>query len=126
MRWIVRPSDPECRQEAIAGGKGSSLARLCELGAAVPPFLVVPTAAHREMAGSGLTKELIDELQSLAPRPDQIMSADEQHALDKLRMRQDATRERNRSSSRQRGRTVTERSRKNRRPDSCSSSSRAA
>jgi uncharacterized protein YukE len=33
-------------------------------------------------------KELIDELQSLAPRPDQIMSADDQRALERLRRRQ--------------------------------------
>jgi hypothetical protein len=33
-------------------------------------------------------KELIDELQSLSPRPDQIMSADDQRALERLRRRQ--------------------------------------
>jgi hypothetical protein len=41
-----------------------------------------------------VAKELIDELQALAPRPDQIMSADDQRALDRLRRRQDANRER--------------------------------
>jgi hypothetical protein len=35
-----------------------------------------------------IAKELIDELQQLAPRPDQIMSADDQHAIDRLRRRQ--------------------------------------
>jgi rifampicin phosphotransferase len=64
MRWIVRPSDPECREEATAGGKGSSLARLRVLGAAVPPFLVVSTAAHRTMTGSGPSDELIGELRT--------------------------------------------------------------
>ncbi|HET9991035.1 MAG TPA: hypothetical protein VFQ65_21030 [Kofleriaceae bacterium] len=33
-------------------------------------------------------KELIDELQALSPRPDQIMSGDDQKALDRLRRRQ--------------------------------------
>lgn len=33
-------------------------------------------------------RELIDELQALAPRPDQIMSADDQRALERLRRRQ--------------------------------------
>jgi len=35
-----------------------------------------------------IAKELIDLLQSLAPRPDQIMSADDQRALERLRRRQ--------------------------------------
>ncbi|HEY1550539.1 MAG TPA: hypothetical protein VGG28_22075 [Kofleriaceae bacterium] len=35
-----------------------------------------------------MAKELIDELQQLAPRPDQIMSADDQRAIDRLRRRQ--------------------------------------
>ncbi len=41
-----------------------------------------------------VAKELIDELQNLAPRPDQIMSADDQHAMDRLRRREDGNRER--------------------------------
>ncbi len=35
-----------------------------------------------------VAKELIDELSSLSPRPDQIMSADDQRALERLRRRQ--------------------------------------
>ena len=35
-----------------------------------------------------VAKDLIDELQALSPRPDQIMSADDQRALDRLRRRQ--------------------------------------
>ncbi len=35
-----------------------------------------------------LAKELIDELQALAPRPDQIMSGDDQRSIDRLRRRQ--------------------------------------
>ncbi|MFT3693054.1 MAG: hypothetical protein QM831_07925 [Kofleriaceae bacterium] len=35
-----------------------------------------------------VAKELIDELQALSPRPDQIMSADDQRALERLRRRQ--------------------------------------
>jgi phosphohistidine swiveling domain-containing protein len=64
MGWIVRPSDPECLDEGIAGGKGASLARLCRLGANVPPFLVVSTAAHRQMASTGPTDELVRELRA--------------------------------------------------------------
>ena len=41
-----------------------------------------------------VAKELIDELQALAPRPDQIMSADDQRVIDRLRRRQDGNRER--------------------------------
>jgi len=35
-----------------------------------------------------VAKDLIDELQALSPRPDQIMSADDQRALERLRRRQ--------------------------------------
>jgi hypothetical protein len=35
-----------------------------------------------------VARELIDELQALSPRPDQIMSGDDQRALDRLRRRQ--------------------------------------
>ena len=41
-----------------------------------------------------VAKELIAELQSLAPRPDQIMSADDLRALDKLRRREAVNRQR--------------------------------
>ena len=39
-------------------------------------------------------KDLIDELQSLSPRPDQIMSGDDQKALDRLRRRQQMNQQR--------------------------------
>ncbi len=41
-------------------------------------------------------KELIDELSALSPKPDQIMSGDDQRALDRLRRRQDMNRDRTR------------------------------
>jgi hypothetical protein len=41
-----------------------------------------------------VASELIDELQSLAPRPDQIMSADDQRALDRLRKREQMNKDR--------------------------------
>ena len=41
-----------------------------------------------------IAKDLIDLLQSLSPRPDQIMSADDQRALDRLRRRQAMNKER--------------------------------
>jgi hypothetical protein len=41
-----------------------------------------------------VAKELIDELAALSPRPDQIMSADDHRALDRLRRREAMTRER--------------------------------
>lgn len=44
-------------------------------------------------------KELIDELQALSPRPDQIMSADDHRALDRLRRREAVTRDRARRLS---------------------------
>jgi hypothetical protein len=41
-----------------------------------------------------VANELIDELQALSPRPDQIMSPDDQHALDRLRRRQQMNQQR--------------------------------
>ncbi|HEX8115081.1 MAG TPA: hypothetical protein VF516_45445, partial [Kofleriaceae bacterium] len=41
-----------------------------------------------------VAKELIDELAALSPRPDQIMSADDHRALDRLRRREAQTRDR--------------------------------
>jgi hypothetical protein len=41
-----------------------------------------------------VAKELIDELAALSPRPDQIMSADDHRALDRLRRREAGTRDR--------------------------------
>jgi hypothetical protein len=41
-----------------------------------------------------VAKELIDELQSLSPKPDQIMSGDDQRALERLRRRESMNRDR--------------------------------
>jgi predicted transcriptional regulator len=41
-----------------------------------------------------VAKELIDELQSLSPKPDQIMSADDHRALDRLRRREAVNKDR--------------------------------
>jgi hypothetical protein len=41
-----------------------------------------------------VAKELIDELQALSPKPEQIMSSDDHRALDRLRRRQAGTKER--------------------------------
>jgi hypothetical protein len=41
-----------------------------------------------------IAKELIDELQSLSPKPDQIMSGDDQRALERLRRRESMNRDR--------------------------------
>src|SRR5204863_151731 len=41
-----------------------------------------------------IAKELIDELQALLPRPEQIMSAEDLRALDRLRRRQGTNRDR--------------------------------
>ena len=41
-----------------------------------------------------VAKELIDELQALSPRPDQIMSGDDQRALERLRRREAMNRDR--------------------------------
>jgi rifampicin phosphotransferase len=71
MRWTVGPDDPRCMEEAVAGGKGSSLARLRSMGAAVPPFRVVSTAAFRSMARTGLDDELAAELRDALADLDQ-------------------------------------------------------
>ena len=65
MRWIVRPSDPECDLESVTGGKASSLVRLQRLGARVPPFLVISAQAYREMGEGAPTGELRDELSAM-------------------------------------------------------------
>lgn len=46
-----------------------------------------------------IAKDLIDELQALLPRPDQIMSADDLRALERLRRRQAVNRDRTRRLS---------------------------
>jgi pyruvate,water dikinase len=52
---VLRFADPACREVAVAGGKGASLARMAELGLPVPPGFVVPaeglTAALGERLG---------------------------------------------------------------------------
>jgi pyruvate,water dikinase len=62
MRWLLDPSDPDCEKENVAGGKGSSLARLCRLGAHVPAFRVIRAQAHREMGQRGMSDELLAQL----------------------------------------------------------------
>lgn len=64
MGWIVRQADPDCRVEAVAGGKGAALARLRALGAPVPPFLVISAAAHRDLGATGLNSLFIDEVRA--------------------------------------------------------------
>ena len=67
MRWIVSPSDADCAEERVAGGKGSSLARLRQLGANVPPFLVIAAHTYREMGEGEPTAEFLDELRAALP-----------------------------------------------------------
>lgn len=62
MHWIVHRSDPLCVQEQVSGGKGASLARLVNLGANVPPFVVVSAQAYRDMAAGEPTAAFLDEL----------------------------------------------------------------
>ena len=62
MSWIVHQSDPLGVREGVTGGKGSSLARLSQLGARVPRFFVVPADAHRAMRDGILTDEFITQL----------------------------------------------------------------
>jgi phosphohistidine swiveling domain-containing protein len=62
MRWIVTPSDPECADESVAGGKGASLARLRAMGARVPSLIVVRAQAHEAMARGGPDTEFLAEL----------------------------------------------------------------
>lgn len=62
MRWVVFGSDPLSIEEAVAGGKGSSLARLTRLGANVPPFFVIGAGAYREMGAGEPSEEFLAEL----------------------------------------------------------------
>jgi phosphoenolpyruvate synthase/pyruvate phosphate dikinase len=62
VRWILEPDDPRCREEAFAGGKGASLARLARLGVRVPRFCVVSAEAFRVFALSGPTDEFAAEI----------------------------------------------------------------
>ncbi len=62
MRWIVFGGDPLCNKEGVAGGKGSSLARLKKLGANVPAFFVISAEAYRAMGKGELTADFLGEL----------------------------------------------------------------
>jgi phosphohistidine swiveling domain-containing protein len=65
MRWLLDPSDPGCGKESVAGGKGSSLARLCRFGANVPAFRVIRVQAHREMGKRGMSDDFLAQLQEV-------------------------------------------------------------
>lgn len=65
MRWLLDPSDPDCEKEGVAGGKGSSLARLCRLGANVPAFRVIRVHAHREMGRRGMSDDFLVQLRDV-------------------------------------------------------------
>lgn len=64
MSWIIGMIDPACREEAVAGGKGASLARLQQLGVNIPSFFVIPIRAFREMTGVTFPAEFLDELRA--------------------------------------------------------------
>ena len=70
MRWILEPGDPRCHDEALAGGKGASLARLAALGVRVPRFVVISAEAFRALAQSGTTDEFEAEVASVVARLD--------------------------------------------------------
>src|SRR5436190_8303106 len=65
MRWIVQSTDPGCLEERIAGGKGSSLARLVKLGARVPGFAVVSAEAHRAFGDGEPSAEFLAEVRQV-------------------------------------------------------------
>ena len=54
---VLRLGDERCRQPALAGGKGASLARLVQAGFTVPAGTVVTTAAY-----AGFVADLADEI----------------------------------------------------------------
>lgn len=62
MAWIVNQSDPLSVEEHVSGGKGASLARLCKLGARVPPFVVVSAQAYRDMGNGEPNDAFLSEL----------------------------------------------------------------
>lgn len=62
MGWIIGMGDPACCDEAVAGGKGASLARLRRRGVNVPSFFVIPVRAFQEMIGGNFPTEFLDEL----------------------------------------------------------------
>jgi pyruvate,water dikinase len=62
MRWILDRTDSQCAEERVAGGKGASLARLHQLGANVPPFVVVSAEAYRDLADGLLSAAFLAEL----------------------------------------------------------------
>jgi pyruvate,water dikinase len=59
---MLRFDEPDCREVAMAGGKGASLARMSELGLPVPPGFVVPAGCLVETLG-----ERVDELRAALP-----------------------------------------------------------
>ncbi len=65
MGWIVLPSDPRCVEEEVAGGKGASLARLCNLGFKVPRFVVIAASAFRQMAHCEPSASFLEDLREV-------------------------------------------------------------
>lgn len=70
MSWILESDDLRCREESLAGGKGSSLARLAGLGAHVPRFCVVSADAFRAFARTDASPEFEAELAAAVARVD--------------------------------------------------------
>lgn len=62
MDRIVHQSNPLSVEERVSGGKGASLARLCRLGAKVPPFVVVTAQAYRNLWVDGPDAAFLSEL----------------------------------------------------------------
>ena len=57
---LVLPfNDPRCRQVALAGGKGASLATMTAEGLPVPPGFVVTSAAFEAAVDTGALRELM-------------------------------------------------------------------
>jgi rifampicin phosphotransferase len=63
---VLRLGDERCRQPALAGGKGASLARLVQAGFSVPAGTVVTTAAYAGFVAD-LAGEIAATLAGVAP-----------------------------------------------------------
>jgi phosphoenolpyruvate synthase/pyruvate phosphate dikinase len=62
MKKILKFEDKECREVALAGGKGSSLAHMTQFGISVPRGLVVSSKVYDEVVDDKVVKGLLKNI----------------------------------------------------------------
>lgn len=62
MKKVLKFEDIECKQVALAGGKGSSLAHMTQYGIPVPKGLVVSSIVYDEVIDDKVVKDLLQNI----------------------------------------------------------------